>query len=362
MARLMALFENYVIRMTEAPDAPIDALAHMSDADARAVLELSKGEAMELDPNQTWLDLFKAQAARTPDAIAVSDEKGGYTYAELDRASDSVAASLIDGGVQENSFVAIRMGCDKAFYAAALGVHKAGAAYIPIDPEYPKERIDYMLEDSGAKVLLTRGDVLKAVAEHPDPRRVNRATPGHRAYMIYTSGSTGLPKGVVIPHSALNNFVRFIAKRWKLSEHSRVAPHSTFSFDAAVEDLYPALTVGGRVFVVPEKARKDIFEMRAFIEKNHINGGCYSTQFGQLLGMDAPLDVDYICVGGEAMTTVPQCRGSVYNTYGPTEFTVDATYYELDRGRSYRNIPIGRPLYNCAAYVLDTQGRLLPAA
>ncbi len=300
------------------------------------------------------------QVSRMPDAAAVSDEAGRYTYAELDRASDSVAAFLIGRGVQENSFVALRMGREKEFLAAAIGAHKAGAAYVPIDPEYPRERIDYMLKDSGAEVLLTREDVLKAIAEDPDPPPVNRATLKHRAYMIYTSGSTGLPKGVMIPHSALGNFVRFIAKRWGLGEHSRVALHSTFSFDAAVEDLFPALTVGGTVFVVPESARKDIFEMRAFIEKNHLNAGCYSTQFGQLLGMKAPLALDYICLGGEAMTSVPNCCGTFYNTYGPTEFTVDATYYEVDRGRNYRNIPIGRPLHNCAAYIVDAQGRLLP--
>ena len=360
MARLLRLFENCATRMTECPDVPLSTLPLLNDADLQAVLALSKGEEMSYDANQTWIDLFRAQVSRTPDAAAVSDEAGSYTYAELDRASDGVAAALIANGVQENSFVAIRMGREKEFLAAAIGVHKAGAAYVPIDPEYPQERIDYMLDDSGTKVLLTCEDVLKAICDYPNPVPVNRATPKHRAYMIYTSGSTGLPKGVMIPHSALGNFVRFIASRWGLGAHSRVAIHSTFSFDAAVEDLYPALTVGGQVFVVPERARKDIFEMRAYISKNHINSGCYSTQFGQLLGMDAPLDLNYICLGGEAMTTVPQCRGSVYNTYGPTEFTVDATYYELDRGRDYRNIPIGRPLHNCAAYITDAQGRLLP--
>lgn len=360
MKRLLALFTNYVERMTEMPDTPLDTLPLLNDADLQSVLALSKGETLPYDVNQTWLDLFGTQVSKTPDSIAVSDEGGSYTYAGLDRASDSVAAYLIGRGVQENSFVAIRMGREKEFLAAAIGVHKAGAAYVPIDPEYPQERIDYMLEDSGAKVLLTREDVLEAVSENPDPIHINRAVPEHLAYMIYTSGSTGLPKGVMIPHRALCNFVRFIAKRWGLGAHSRVALHSTFSFDAAVEDLYPALTVGGMVFVVPERARKDIFEMRKCLSGNHLNAGCYSTQFGQLLGMDAPLDVDYICVGGEAMTTVPQCCGAVYNTYGPTEFTVDATYFELDKGRSYRNIPIGRPLDNCAAYVLDAQGRLLP--
>lgn len=360
MERIMAMFENYAARLSDTPDVPLNTLPHLSDTGLQEVIELSKGETFDIDTNKTWLDLFKAQAERTPDSIAVSDENGSYTYSELDRASDCMASYLIDKGVSENSFVAIRMGREKEFLAAAIGVHKAGAAYVPIDPEYPKDRIDYMLDDSEAKLLLGKEDVLRAVEKYPDPKSVNRAAPDTKAYMIYTSGSTGLPKGVMISHSALLNLVSFIASRWGLNESSRVALHSTFSFDAAVEDLYPVLTVGGMIFVVPERARKDIFEMRRCIEENHLNSGCYSTQFGQLLGMDEPLDINYICVGGEAMTTIPKCRGSVYNTYGPTEFTVDATFYELDKNRTYRNIPIGRPLYNCAAFILDAQGRLLP--
>ena len=231
--------------------------------------------------------------------------------------------------------------------AAVIAVHKAGAAYVPIDPEYPEERINYMLEDSEAHVVLTEETIREVMAKFPDAAPLNRALPEGRAYMIYTSGSTGKPKGVVIGHRAMLNFIHFIRERWHLTEKSRIACHSTFSFDASVEDLYPALTVGGCVFIVPEEARRDIFEMKAFLKKNAINGGCYSTQFGQLLAAEnEPLDLDYIVVGGEAMTHTLNVRGPVYNTYGPTEFTVDATYFELEKGKDYASIPIGRPVSN----------------
>jgi len=114
------------------------------------------------------------------------------------------------------------------------------------------------------------------------------------------------------------------------------------------------------VFIVPEKERHDVFEMRRYIRDNSINGGSYSTQFGQLLASDEMLDVDYLCVGGEAMTVVPNARGPVYNAYGPTEFTVDATYFELDKSRKYDNIPIGIPLTNCYAFIVGLHGELLP--
>ncbi|MBR3020131.1 MAG: AMP-binding protein, partial [Clostridia bacterium] len=187
------------------------------------------------------------------------------------------------------------------------------------------------------------------------------ATPESLAYMIYTSGTTGQPKGVVIQQKALSNLVQFIRKHWRLTEESRIAIHSTFSFDASVEDLYPVLTAGGELFIVPEEIRKDVFAMREYLAEHRITGGCYSTQFGQLLGKDAALNVDYVCLGGEAMTSIPQTEGRVYNTYGPTEFTVDATYHEIDPNRTYDTIPIGRPLDNCAGYILDGSLHLLPA-
>ncbi|MBQ4482817.1 MAG: amino acid adenylation domain-containing protein, partial [Lachnospiraceae bacterium] len=241
-----------------------------------------------------------------------------------------------------------------------LGIHKAGAAYLPIDADYPEDRISYMLEDSGAETVLTEETVRAMIAGYENANPVNLAENSSLAYMIYTSGSTGRPKGVMISHRAMLNFVHFIRYRWHLTEKSRIACHSNFSFDASVEDLYPALTVGGCVFIVPEKERHDIFEMRRYISENSINGGSYSTQFGQLLSSDEMLDVDYLCVGGEAMTSVPKARGPVYNAYGPTEFTVDATYFELDKERTYDNIPIGRPLANCHAFITGLHGELLP--
>ncbi|MBP5605892.1 MAG: non-ribosomal peptide synthetase, partial [Ruminiclostridium sp.] len=114
------------------------------------------------------------------------------------------------------------------------------------------------------------------------------------------------------------------------------------------------------MFIVPEKERHDVFEMRKYIRANGINGGCYTTQFGQLLSDKEPLNLDYLCVGGEAMTSVPNVRGHVYNTYGPTEFTVDATYFELDKSGKYDNIPIGIPVANCYAFIAGRYGELLP--
>ena len=329
--------------------------------DIKKILEVSTGKKFDYDTNKTWLDLFKVQVAKTPEKIAVADENSNFSYRELDELSDKVAAWLIENGAEENKFVAIRMGRVKEFMAAVIGIWKIGAAYMPIDLDYPEERISYMLEDSESKITITE-KIFAGIEKISSPTKNYKTSPENLAYMIYTSGTTGKPKGVMIQHKALLNFVHFIKNRWELTENSRIACHSNFAFDASVEDLYPVLLMGGTLFIVPEPARHDIFEMQKFIEKNKITGGGYTTRFGQILAAKKMLDLDYICLGGEAMTQVPNVSGKIFNTYGPTEFTVDATYFELEKGKTYNPIPIGRPLYNCAAFIVDkeTKSKLLP--
>lgn len=331
------------------------------DDQLKKILSVSEGEKFEYDPSLTWVDLFLAQVKEHPQQIAVEDEEGTLTYRELNEASDRIAGYLLSSGLKPDEFIGVRMSRNKGFSAVTLGIHKAGGAYVPIDLDYPPERVTYMLADSETRIIMndeTAADAVRTGAPlSPDQYRCR---PDSSAYMIYTSGSTGRPKGVMIQHKALLNFVHFIRERWHLTSDSRIACHSNFAFDASVEDLYPVLTAGGTLVIVPEEIRKDIFEMRDFIQKRQITGGCYSTRFGQILAMDHELDVSYICLGGEAMTSVPKVTGSVYNTYGPTEFTVDATYFELEKGKEYNPIPIGRPLYNCAAFIMDENLELLP--
>lgn len=360
------------------------------------LIQLSKGETLPVDPNETFVSIFIEQAAKTPDATAVIDEdnsgdsqSSSYTYRQLDQLSNALATELRSLGVGDpntpSPFVSIMLGYEKAFLVAAIGVEKAGGAYVPLDYEYPNDRLLYMLEDSESQVLITSHAIFNEKTSEGDnftaknilfiddflagvsgkaadySAAVNYATPDGLAYMIYTSGSTGKPKGVMIPHRAKANFVRFIAKEWRHTAQSRICCHSSFSFDASIEDLYPVLTVGGTLYTVPKEARKDLVMLYDFIIKNKITGGCYTTQLGLMLLQQFPdLPVDYLVVGGEKMADNPDCKCRLINTYGPTEFTVDATFYETEHGRDYKNIPIGRPLYNLSAFVLDPMGQLVP--
>ena len=366
------------------PEARLDEIELLSSEEQATIAAQSQGRQVTIDSTQTFPSLFMAQAAKTPSALAVVDEKGSYTYEKLNAITGALASRLLEMGVEKNHFVSIMLGYQKEFVVAALGVEKCGGAYVPLDYDYPNDRLLYMLEDSESQVLITShpifneknaegefsaknilfiDDFLTEVsADSGSPAdQTNFATPDSLAYMIYTSGSTGKPKGVMIPHRAKANFVQFIAREWGHTQKSHICCHSSFSFDASIEDLYPVLTVGGTLYTVPQEARKDMELLHDFILKNGITGGCYTTQLGQLLLQMYPdLPVDYLVVGGEKMTANPDCRCRLINTYGPTEFTVDATFFELKKDREYKNIPIGRPLDNLAAYVVDAAGHLLP--
>ena len=357
--KVQRLFETIMCQMINNPDTPVAKLNRVDKEETSEVLKVSTGEELILDGSRTWISMFKEQAALYPDSIALIDEAGSYTYAQLDEYSDHVAAYLINKGIKENDFIAIMMGRTKDFLVAALGAHKAGIAYVPIDTDYPKDRIEYILENSEAGLTLSEDNIREAY-EFSDALRDYRLSPDHLAYMIYTSGSTGKPKGVMIKHRSLYAFVNFIRNCWELSRDSRITCHSNFAFDASVEDLYPVLTAGGRLYIVPDAQRKDVGLMRDYINENHITGGCYTTQFAQLMSTDEPIDLKYIVLGGEKMTSVPNITGRVINTYGPTEFTVDATYYEIDKDREYDNIPIGRPLYNSIGIIVDKNDNILP--
>lgn len=343
----------------------------------------SQGEKMEYDEKETFPSIFIQQALKTPNNNAVVDENGSYTYAELNALSASLARKLVELGVGQNEshFVSIMLGYQKEFVVAAIGVERAGGAYVPLDYDYPNERLQYMLEDSESNVLITSHAIMdekntdgkfKAnnilyiddfLQNHvgEEGSVFNLSAPEGLAYMIYTSGSTGKPKGVMISHRAKTNFVHFIAKEWHHTENSRICCHSSFSFDASIEDLYPVLTVGGTLYTVPQDARKDMELLHKFIIDNGITGGCYTTQLGIMLLQQYPdLPVDYLVVGGEKMAANPSCKTRLINTYGPTEFTVDATYFDTVPGKEYKNIPIGRPLHNSYAFVVDPYGQLVP--
>ena len=345
----------------------------------------------------TICDLILQQARRSPDALAVADAEGALTYAQLDNLSADLSRELCAQGLGNGEFVNLLSTARKEFLVWVLAVWRAGGAYVPLDPNQPATRLSRQMEQTDARLLLSdqpwtadqRLQLIKTLSLGSQKLYIySRTNTGVRryegtevrdmpiqpqisnlksqtsiadtAYMMFTSGSTGEPKGVVVPHRAVVNLVRFVAHEWRLNANSRICCHSSFAFDASVEDLFPALTVGGSVHIVPESARRDVARLHAFLCDQHITGGCFTTRLGLLLADYAPLPLQYICLGGERLTRCPQTSARVLNTYGPTECCVDATWCELTPSAHYDDIPIGRPLPNVQAYIADPHGQLLP--
>ena len=350
----------------------------LTDEEQQAILSLGTGEHLDYDQTETIVDLFHRQAQLTPKNIAVVDEVSEITYAKLDRKSDLLATALRKKGVNTDTFVAIMLPRRKEFLIAVFAVFKAGGAYIPLDNDYPKERLSMMLKDSNAHILITTATLLKnRQTEQYFPREkhllmddfcfneqsdypVNFAQPSGLAYMIYTSGTTGKPKGVMIDHKNLRAFLEYRTNLLHLTQEERCAQHASFSFDASLDDLLSPLVKGAQVHILSSELRHNIEGMKDYFIRNKITGLTLSTQLGIEILSNYSLTLRYLMLGGSKMHNIPTRTTKVINGYGPTEFTVCSSYYILNQDEKSNNIPIGRPVPNSISVVVDHEGRLVP--
>ncbi len=393
-------------QMMARPDDAVDSISIVSDDEARRIIQIGTGKDIDVDLSKTFANLFTEQARRTPDAPAVVDQDSQFTYGEMDNYSNALARQLIDFGVQPDDFVCVMLDRVKEFPLSVLAIHKAGAAYTPLDFEYPNERLSYMLENSESKVLITSHDVLAAkqaeglrggdgtsgmgnfdtaaastffiddfMAElrpagspagscataSAQTAPIDLSRPDGLAYMIYTSGSTGKPKGAMLHQAGLRNFIAVVIDMEKLTAADRISGHRSFSFDAHIEDMYPVLTLGGSFHIMPTAIRKDLNAIRQFLFDHHITGGGYSTAMTcLLLNTFDDLPIRFTTGGGEKMDGVFSDHIEIINVYGPTECTDDTSYYSIPPGRRVGNIPIGTSVANNWNFIVDTAGHLVP--
>lgn len=328
-----------------------------------------------------------AQAKKTPGNLAVADKDSELTYQQMDEYSNLMAHRFIELGIQPNDLVCVMLERTKEFPLTVLALHKSGAAYVPLDFEYPNARLSYMLENSESKLLITTHDVLEAkMAEgdfdlaHAQPfflddlfaeegiaqraaqaEAIDLSCPEGVAYMIYTSGSTGTPKGARLHQAGLRNFIAAVIDMEHLTAADRISGHRSFSFDAHIEDMYPILTLGGSFHVMPSEIRKDLGAIRQFLFDHQITGGGYSTAVTcLLLNTYDDLPIRFTTGGGEKMAGVYSDHIEIINVYGPTECTDDTSYYAIQPGTHIEEIPIGESIANCWNFVVDEAGHLLP--
>ena len=340
-----------------------------------AMLDTFNETDADYDNTQTIVSLFERQAQLTPQNIAVVYKDRQYTYAEVDAISSRIAAFVLSKGLKQEDVVSVLIPRCEWMAIVSLGVLKAGCAYQPLDPTYPKERLNFMMQDAGAKLLIAdeklrpivdeyQGEVLltKDIPQLPLSQITNTQHPSPNTLfiMLYTSGSTGVPKGCQLTHANLVAFCNWYQRFYSLKPEHKVAAYASYGFDACMMDMYTALTCGASVHIIPEEIRLDLIALNDYFEQNHITHSFMTTQVGyQFATSIENHSLLYLSTGGEKLASLTPPTGyKFYNVYGPTECTIFTTIYCVER--KMKEIPIGKSLDNMRLYVADAQGHRLP--
>ena len=376
-AAVARLAEGYV-RLLRAVAADADqpvAAVDLRDGAGRARAAARLAGPVHPVPEQTLDGLVAAQAARTPDAVAVIAGEVELRYAELDRRAGALAARLRADGVGSGDVVAVALPRSPELVVALLGVLRAGAAYLPLDPEWPAERRELMLADAGARVVLDDPADLPAVAERPDPAPAAPAgDPDATAYLIYTSGSTGRPKGVLVTHRAIVNQIAWSQREFGLGPADRMLQLASPSFDTSVWEIFWPLASGAAVVLPDPGGHADPVHLAAEIRRcgvtavtfvpSLVEGFLHAPELAGDPGWAASLR--WASSGGEALTAELAARWLALtgvpldNFYGPTEAAVQVTYQPGDGAADGAAVPIGRPVCNTTLHVLDCCLRPVP--
>jgi amino acid adenylation domain-containing protein len=394
--RIVVHFQQLLSAIVKRPEEKIGALAIMTEAEQRKILVEWNGTSQDFAGAIGVHHRFEAKAKQSPDDIAVRWDDRQLTYGELNRRANRLAQHLTAIGVGPDAIVGLCLERSFELIAALLAVLKTGAAYLPLDPAYPAERLSFMIGDARVRTMLTTTvlaphlpvKVAQTVYMDADRRIIdacssdNLAIPESAnglAYVIYTSGSTGTPKGVMISQRALGNFVHAAARAYGIEASDKVLQFASINFDASVEEIYPTLTQGATLAL---RTDDQIDSMALFLTRCQTWGitvldlpTAFWHELTLALAHDAlslPDSVRVVIIGGE--TAQPQSLAlwqrcvpphiRLVNTYGPTEATVVATACDLGEQATATppsaTVPIGRPLANVQTYILDAQMQPVP--
>ncbi|WP_246080034.1 non-ribosomal peptide synthetase [Nonomuraea mesophila] len=378
--RLAGHLRTLLERVADRPGRRLSEIDLLSPGERRLVVEDWNDTARRFPGEATLHGRIEAQAARTPDAVAVRFEGRSLTYAELSARADRVAHTLRDLGAGPGSVVAVCAERSLELLPGLLGVLRAGAAYLPVDPGYPAERVAFMLADAAPAVLLTQSTIRPSLPEtaavtldldDPDawtgrPGPLPAVRPDDVAYVIYTSGSTGRPKGVANTHGGIANRLGWMQERFGLGPGDVVAQKTPLSFDVSVWELFWPLRCGASLVLATPGGHKDAAYLRKLIVTEGVTtahfvpsmlavflgeegaAGCGTLRRVICSGEELPADLALRCV-----TTLPGAE--LHNLYGPTEAAVDVSAWHCLPGTlaSAARVPIGTPIANTALHVLD---------
>jgi amino acid adenylation domain-containing protein len=385
LKRVGGQFHTLLVNALANPEAALSELEILSAGERKQLLCEFNDTASDYPREACLHQLFEEQVARTPDNVAAVFEDESVTYIELNRRANRLARHLREQGVGPEVLVAICMERSLEVVVGLLGILKAGAAYVPLDPAYPRERLAYMLRDAGVSVMLIQQRFLGQLPDHTarvvcidrDGEDIAQqgtenfsvgVRAGNCAYVIYTSGSTGEPKGVQVTHRAVVNFLCSMQQRPGISSDDALLAVTTLSFDIAALELFLPLSMGARIHIAPREVVSDAKRLRELLDRSGatmvqatpvtwrmLNGAKAGSNAGGLR----------ILCGGEALSgelaqQLVRRSDEVWNLYGPTESTIWSAIYRLRGDEQGPVLPIGRAIANTQIYVLDEWLRLMP--
>ncbi|MGC0314399.1 amino acid adenylation domain-containing protein [Kitasatospora acidiphila] len=369
--RLAARFVRVLAAVVASPEREVGRVDVLDEAERQRLLDQWQPAPVAV-PTATLPELFETRVAAAPDAVAVSFEGAELTYAEMNARANRLARLLVERGVRPESVVPVVLERSVEMVVALLGVVKAGGAYLPVDPELPAERIEYLLSAAGSAVCVTPELVAESAGHGPENLTDRQLRVDHPAYVIFTSGSTGRPKGVLVPHAGIVNRLAWMQAEYGLTSTDRVLQKTPFGFDVSVWEFFWTLLEGATLVVARPGGHRDPTYLTELIRRERVTVTHFVPSMlqaflsepsaGECTGLRAVLcsgevlSADLRDAFGRALPSVP-----LHNLYGPTEASVDVTSWACAQDSAGVSVPIGRPVWNTRLYVLDAALQPVPA-
>ncbi|UZO79164.1 amino acid adenylation domain-containing protein [Aquimarina sp. ERC-38] len=375
--RMADHFKNLIESIVASPTSKIGTFELLSTKEKYQLLKEFNANQLKFSKSGTVLDLFKEQTLKNPEAIAVHDRELQLSYEELDKKSDQIAKHLIRMGVDKEALIPICMDRSGSLVMGILGILKSGAAYVPVDPRYPEDRIQFIINNTNAKIILATPKISSILEQNKDLLIINpediKAFRSHDevllpivhnkqlAYVIYTSGTTGVPKGVMIEHKALMNLCQWHVNAYDVNENSRSTLFSGIGFDASVWELFPYIISGSCLYPIADQMRLNMQDLRSFMRAHSITHAyCPTSLYKNFASGYTSNTLLKLLIGGESLKKIVDNESiELFNNYGPTENAVVTTYLPVKESKT-NTIPIGKSIANVTVYILDDKQRICP--
>jgi amino acid adenylation domain-containing protein len=387
ICRMLEHFKNLLAGMVADPASAPANVPILSESERRRIVVEWNATEKRYPGDMRLPSYIEQQVDRTPDAVALTFQDQVLSYRELNARANQLAHHLRSLGIGADTMVGICLQRSVEMVVGLLGIVKAGAAYVPLDPDYPRDRLEYMIRDAGVPVLLTQQHIVPslpehsaqtialdsdwpAVGAHSRENPLGEIHPENLAYMIYTSGSTGKPKGAMNTHRGICNRLLWMQEAYRLTDRDRVLQKTPFSFDVSVWEFFWPLMTGAQLVVAQPGGHKD----GGYLVKTIMERGITTIHFVPSMlavflrekGVEKCTSLRNVICSGEALTYELQelffsrLPVALHNLYGPTEASVDVTSWACIRGDPRRVVPIGRPIANTQIYILNSRLQPIP--